>query len=212
MAAMDLTSYAGLQAAIASFANRTDLTDAIPGFIVLAESDIKMDMRTMSTRASFDITAAAQALLVAVQSLQAIRLNTTDAWDNGNIEICTPQVLADRRTEWDTAGKPRYAALIGSELNVVPAPDQTYTAEIVYTPGLTPLSDTNTTNEVLVEAPTAYLYGSLIHAAAYLEATADTLIKWQTLYDSAVRKLNIKRDRGEFGAAPLSARLPVVFG
>jgi hypothetical protein len=208
---MDLTSYSGLKSAIADFANRSDLTNQIPGFIVLAEADIKMDLRTRSVRTSFTIASAAQTLPNAVQSLRSVRLVTSDPSQDANLVICTPQTLTDHRTNWISAGRPHYAALIGSELNVVPAPDQSYTAEIVYVPALTPLSDANTTNEVLVEAPTAYLYGSLVAASGFLDESLDTVAKWQKLYDTAIAKLNVKRDREEFGAAPFQARLPVVF-
>ncbi len=211
MAAMDLTTYTGLQAAIASFANRTDLTDAIPGFIALAEADIRLDVRARSVRTTFDITAAAQALPADVQSLQSVRLVTTSPSDDGNLDICTPQALTDHRVMWTTAGRPYFAALVGNELNVVPAPDQPYTAEIVYTPSLTSLSGSNPTNEILAAQPNAYLYGALVAGAAFLEADDPTIAKWQKLYNAAINRINILRDREEFGAAPLAARLPVVF-
>lgn len=94
---------------------------------------------------------------------------------------------------------------------VAPAPDSTYSAEIVYFAQIVPLTALAPTNVVLVEAPDAYLFGALLQAAPYLEHD-ERIPTWQAKFDSAIGQLNMVRENEEYSASVRGVRLPVVFG
>lgn len=208
---MDLTTYSGLQAAIADFLDRSTLTAQIPGFIALCEAQLKREAKLRRQEVGITMNTDNIALPGVIRELTSLRPDTTSPSDDAPLVICTPTQLADHRTVWTAPGKPRFASLVGNTLYVVPAPDTSYTFVATYRPALTPLSDAAPTNEILADAPDAYLYGSLVAASAFLEHDARTAM-WQAAYTSAVRSLNIAREREEHAASPQPMRLPVVFG
>ena len=119
-------------------------------------------------------------------------------------------MLADFRTSLSATGRPRKAAIVGTDLLLVPAPDTAYKAEITYYEKLVPLSSANT-NSILQEAPNIYLFGALLQAEPYLKNDS-RIATWQQKYDSVVAKLYSKREREESAASLRPVRLPVVFG
>jgi hypothetical protein len=200
MAVMDLTSYAGLQAAIARFLNRSDLVDDIPGFITLAEAQISRVLRRTTIRASVSIFGPSFAIPASVVELRSLRLVTASTRLDLPIVIVTPEVLAERRAGRNAVGRPTHAAIIGSELLFVPACDQAYTMEMSYFAKLVVLSATNPSNLVLVEAPDLYLFGALKEAAPFLEHDERTPL-WEAKYNTAIEQLTAVRDREEFNAS-----------
>lgn len=207
---MPLTNYTELQASVATWLNRTDLVAAIPDFIALAEAQISRRLRRSTVRASVTVSDPAYALSADVAELRSLRLVTADTRKDIAIAICTPEVLNEHRAVWPAIGRPRYAAVVGSSLLLVPAPDQVYTMEISYFPRLIPLSGSNLTNIVLTEASDLYLFGALKEAATYLEHD-ERVPLWEAKFEAALNQLAIVREREEFSASLHPARLPRVF-
>ena len=72
-----ITNYATLQAAIAEYLGRSDLTDAIKTFIQLAEADIRRNVRDRTVTEAFTITAtASQVLDATIGDVMLLRFNT----------------------------------------------------------------------------------------------------------------------------------------
>ncbi len=200
-------NYTELKAAIGTqWLNRSDLTERIPSFVALAEEDIRSDLRRETIREPLTINSNVVPLPVACEELRSVRFNTT-SWQH-SLDMKTYAALSALRNTG--SGRPHYGAVVDGVLLLDIAPDGDYTAEIVYFAALTALSDTNPTNNTLLDHPSIYLYGSLIHSAPYLEHD-DRLPTWVSMYDRAVAKANKRREESELGSAPLSAGLPVVF-
>lgn len=209
---MDLTTYTGLQAALADYLNRGDLTAQIQGFIALAESELKLDVRRKTIRATLDISAESNALPADCLILRSAYPLTGSVSQDLPLPIGTPEQLAEVRARHDgVLGRPVQLAVVDTNLIVAPAPDQTYTLQVTYFEKFTPLSGTNATNSILAEAPGAYLYGALKQAAPFL-VDDDRMPTWGTLYDTIVAKLNSQRQDEEMSTPLKPARLPVVFG
>lgn len=209
---MALNTYATLQTAIADWLNRTDLTATIPDFITLAEAEIKRRLRRSTTRTTITVNDEAETAPADMAELRALNFVSAQAWLDRPLDICTPEMLAERRARFGgVSARPLSVAYIAGQLVFAPPPDTTYTAEIVYFTQLTPLSVSNTSNAVLVEAPDAYLYGALLQAEPYLEHDA-RLPVWQGKFDAAIDQLNAVRQNEEYGASLRPIRLPVVFG
>lgn len=207
---MAFTNYTELKAAVAVWLNRTDLTAVIPDFISLAEAQISRRLRRSTVRATVTVSEAAYVLPSTVAELRSLRLVTADTRKDIAIAICSPEILNEHRAVWPAVGRPRYAAVVGGSLLIVPAPDAAYSLEMSYFPRLVPLSATNLTNIVLTEAPDLYLYGALMQSAPYLEHD-ERIPVWAGGFETALKELEMVREREEFNASLRPARLPRVF-
>lgn len=212
---MALDTYANLQTAIAKWLNRetdTDLLLQLPDFIALAEAEIKRRLRRTSVRATITISAYATTPPTDIASLRSIRLVSGQPSQDLPFRIGTKEMVDERKARSaGVAGRPDTAAIFSGEILVAPCPDQPYSAEIIYFKQLTPLSVTNPSNSVLVEAPDAYLFGALLQAEPYLEHD-ERMPVWEKKFDNAIEQLLHVRDEEEHGAAFQGIRLPVVFG
>jgi len=115
--------------------------------------------------------------------------------------------LIDRRAEaGNTTGLPRYYAIIDGTIEVFPTPDSDYTLEMVYVSKVQALTSSNTTNWVLDYFPDAYLYGSLMHTAPFLEED-QRLTVWSSLFEKAVESINQENANAKFGGAGLRVKI-----
>lgn len=206
------TDYTALQAQIAAWLDRTDVTAQIPDFIALAEAEMKRRLRRSSTRATITISAEETSLPDDVAELRSLHLTTGIPTVDRPMRNCTYAMLATSRAKHrGETGRPVDFAMMGQTLIVSPAPDQTYTASIYYYRQLTPLADTPT-NTILSEAPDAYLYGALLQAAPFLEHDI-RIPTWQVKFKNAIEQLNQQAQSEDLGAHSMkAARLPMTFG
>jgi hypothetical protein len=104
-----------------------------------------------------------------------------------------------------SSGKPLYFSIVGSQFRLLPIPDGEYQAQLVYYAKLAKLSNANTTNWLLTQAPDVYLYGSLLQAAPYLQDDARIPV-WSELYQSGLDQLQIADDRGSTSGGAILTR------
>lgn len=171
-------------------------------------------MRRKTLRADLTVSAYANALtgLAAFGELRSLHLVTGSPHLDAPISVGSPEQLAELRQMYaGTTGRPKRAAIVGTELLVGPTPDQSYTAEATYFEALQPLTAINTTNSIIVEAPDIYLWGSLMQAEKYLENDA-RVQTWKTDFAECIEELNGKRQTEEYSASFRPGRLPVVYG
>ena len=159
---MALGTYAQLQAAIADWLHRDDLTTKIPDFISLAEADmqVRAKLSQWDTSASVSLTSGSGPL----PSDFAQAISVTYSNDSYTISYMPPEQF-DNLLAANGAGTPEFYTIRGSTLQVTPT--ATGTATLRYTARFTPLSDAATTNSLLTLFPDAYLYGSLMHSAIW---------------------------------------------
>jgi len=199
---MAISNYSELKAAIADWLNRSDLTDSIPDFIVLAEARHKRDfkIRRMETRVTANTVADSEfySLPDNYVAMRNIQLNTDPKTP---LEYLTPEQM-DRIYAGSAKGKPRAFSIIGNNIQLRPTPDSAYQIEILYFKHFTALSDSNTTNDMLTHHPDAYLYGALVEAEPYLQNDKRIQV-WSSYYDRAKNDIisSNERDRHS-GVAP----------
>ncbi len=209
---MALSTFTELKTSIADWLNRTDLTTQIPDFVALCEAEMNRRLRRTTTRDTLTIDAAAVTPPTDMAELRSIYLVSSSVTQDRPMRVSTPEMLAERRARsGGVAGRPDTVAVFQNELLFAPDPDQEYEAEIIYFAKLTALSTSNTSNVVLVEAPDAYLFGSLLQAAPYLEHDERSAV-WREKFDAAIDQLNMVRSNEEYMASTRDVRLPVVFG
>jgi hypothetical protein len=202
---MALSTYAELKTSIGDWLNRSDLTNAIPDFISLAEAQVERTLRTrqmiVRANASFD----AQYGAVPADFLETKSLKLTSTNPQTPLEFLSIDALDNKSSEYTGSGKPRFFGVVGGQFRLVPVPDATYTTELTYYAKLTKLSNSVTTNWLLTSSPDIYLYGALLQAAPYLQDDARIQV-WSSLYDRAMSELQTADDRGASSGGALLTR------
>jgi hypothetical protein len=202
---MALSTYAELKTSIGDWLNRSDLTNAIPDFISLAEAQVERTLRTrqmiVRANASFD----AQYGAVPADFLETKSLKLTSTNPQTPLEFLSIDALDNKASEYTGSGKPRFFGVVGGQFRLVPLPDATYTTELTYYAKLTKLSNSVTTNWLLTSSPDIYLYGALLQAAPYLQDDARIQV-WSSLYDRAMSELQTADDRGASSGGALLTR------
>lgn len=199
---MAISTYAELQTSIANFLARTDLTAQIPNFIQLAEARMSRELETRSQekRAQATLTSGKEyiSLPVDLREIREVKLNTSP------LTVLTYKSPTQMDIDHPTQGqsKPLSYSIIGDELKLRPVPDTSYTAEIVYVGDIVPLSNTNTTNNILTRHPDAYLSGSLVEAYTYLMDETRAQV-YDTKFSRAITEIRTDEDRAQYGTGQL---------
>lgn len=160
------TSYSTLKTEIADFAERNDLTSVIDTFIDFAEAEMQRELKLLDfeTTGTVTVTSGSGTLPTGFTGARAL------SWD-GDEERVLRYVTPDRLNSVNAANPSlvHYYTITGDTIKF--ADDATGTLNITYTAKFTPLSDSNTTNAIITNHPSAYLYGSLKHLSVYLKDT-----------------------------------------
>ena len=165
---MAITTYAELQTAIGDWLNRADLDQKIPDFIRLAESTLNDVLRSadMVVQSTSVAISSGRADLPA-DALELVYAQVAGAEDEPLEQITPQQLTMLRRTRTRDAANPRFFAIIGRKIAVTPTPSSG-SLDIDYYQRIPALSDSNTTNWLLDDAPHMYLYTALLHATPFL--------------------------------------------
>ena len=203
---MALTTYAELKTAITTRMVRTDMDTAVVDWITVAEAEIKRWLRVdwVEKRAYATPTDAFIALPTDFNGLRNLQ------WDYSNYRLSLKQVspdMIDQLVASNTVGIPVYFCVHDEQFELRPAPsgDNATTVEISYWKKPTALSDSNTSNEILVNAPDLLFYRALAEGFDHVldEQRAG---KYMQLYEKA--KADIMKDslRTTWNGNPLQVR------
>ena len=198
---MPLANYTDLQASVASWMNRADLTTQIPDFIAIAESFIADDVRVREMLAT--------TTLVSVPGQDYIPLPA--GWlefENilvGGVPLSyvTPLQLRADSKRYVGAPLTRYSTEGGSLL-LGGVQSVAQNIPVSYYKQIDPLA-TTPTNFLLTKHPQVYLYGALAQAALFMidDPRAAT---WQAAYAAAVGKVDSANKKGLVSGGSLRIR------
>jgi len=203
---MSYTNYSDLQASVASYLGRSDLTTEIPDFIRFAELRLGRELRT---RPMLNSATAPTVANDARTALPTDFLEIRDLFIQGNprrpLTYMSPSAFS-REARADIIGLPVFYTILASEFKFAPIPDAAYTLEILYYAKPTFLSTANASNVFLANYPDALLYASLIEAEPYLINDARSQL-WATLYDRAIKNISDADQGGEYSGIPLQMKI-----
>ena len=199
---MALDTFAGLKATIADYLNRDDLTSIIPSFITIAEAKFNRKLRTrqMVKRANGQIETAFFAYPSDWLQAKEFQLNTNPIVRLQFVTEAYGDELKSNR--YVSTGQPVYYTITGTQLEFIPTPDSTYSAELTYYAKIPALSDSNTSNWLLAYAPDLYLYGALMEAAPYLKDD-ERLPVWSQMYVNSLGDIEVADQRASVSSTPL---------
>ena len=191
---MALASYNDLKSSIADWLNRDDLTAVIPDFITMAEAQLerRLPVERMVKRATATIDTPFSAVPGDFVSPKSLVLTSTAPVQP--LEFLSEDELDAKKYVYRSPGKPLYFTVVGTQFEVLPAPDGEYTAELTYVGTLDKLSVSNASNWILARHPDVYLYGSLLQAAPYLRDD-ERVGLWAPLYAQAIEDMLIQDSR-----------------
>ena len=110
-----------------------------------------------------------------------------------------------RLSRGNTAGQPKYFTVFGTEIELLPTPDSSYTVEMIYRQSIPALA-TNDPNWLLTLAPDLYLYGALLEAAPYIKEDG-RIQTWGLGFSTALNDLNNLGLTSTFNAGPMTVRV-----
>lgn len=188
------STYAELKEQVRNFINRPDIDQTIDTFIDLAEADIARKIRHWKMQKRATVELDDQYSRVPSDWLESLRFYLVGGTTFELKQLGHAEMITKRMEALNTTGRPKYYAMSDGAFEIFPTPDASYTAELLYYAENTPLSDANTSNWLLEDAPDVYLYGALMHTAPFLGEDA-RLPVWANLYQSALDSVNLASDK-----------------
>lgn len=200
------STYQQLKDQIINFVNKPDIDQTVDTFIDLTEAELSRRLRHWRMERRSTAILSSQYVPLPSDFIEPVRLSITSG-DTYVLEAESQAQLIDRRAQaGNTTGLPRYYAIIDGTIEVFPTPDSDYTLEMVYVSKVQALTSSNTSNWVLEYFPDAYLYGSLMHTAPFLEED-QRLTVWSSLFEKAVESINQENANAKFGGAGLRVKI-----
>tara|TARA_R100000664_G_C2739679_1_gene128361 strand:+ start:136 stop:744 length:609 start_codon:yes stop_codon:yes gene_type:complete len=197
---MAFSTYSELQALVANYLARDDLTTQIIDFIQLGEVRLRRDLRLREMLTTTDLTVNAQEISIPTDFLELREIHI-DSNPVTQLDYLVPTAFF-RNARIGETGKPVFYTATGSKFIFGPNPDTSYTAKLLYYQKPDLLSDSNTSNVFLTTCPDALLYATLAESEPFLMNDERVAI-WASLYDRARIQLTSSDDRAEFSGNPM---------
>jgi len=200
---MPLSTFTELKAAIADWANRTDLTTQIIDFITIAEKKSFRRLRIRDMEKTADITINSEKEAVPTRFLAAISFYL-DRDPLIQLQYVSPQVLYAEFNDI-TTDTPQVFTLEEENFKFRPIPSGTDTGKLFYYEAPAALSDSNPSNNVLTNFPDIYLYGALTELFLFLKDN-EKWTSYKTLWLDAVNAANFEDEDDRISGSRLTAR------
>lgn len=192
---MTIASYTDLQASVALWINRTDLTSVIPDFITLAEARIRRDIRARDQLSTYTATLTTEEAALPTDFLEA---RYVKAEVNGYLKALefVAETIYDSKPNvpW-----PVFYTVDGNTLKVRGGS----VALVNYWGKYAPLA-TTATNWLLSNSPDVYLFASLVEANDYIRDDV-AMGRYLERYMSAAAEFNANEKRALF-SGPMRVR------
>jgi hypothetical protein len=199
---MALANYSDLQATVANYLGRSDLTSQIVDFISFAENRLSRELRTreMLKYAEATMTPGDDRLSLPNDFLELRNIHV-DTNPVTPMQYLSPATFFnDGNTK--ISGIPTRYTILSSEFKFAPVPQSDYTAIMLYYARPNPLAVSNPTNIFLTKYPDALLYATQKEAETYI-MNDPRIQTWAALYDRAVANIQSSDDNGEYSGVPL---------
>jgi len=203
-------TYSGLQASVADWLNRADLTTQITDFIALGEARVNrvlrvLQMETFSTGASSTSAQGFGTVGFPTDWLQTRTLRLANPTRGQQLlEYVGEEELDDLQTQGLT-GNTRYYTIINGEFQLLPAPSASVNYVLRYYAKIPALSVSNTSNWLLLKSPDLYLYSSLLGAEAYLKDD-ERLTIWGAAQQTIMTEMQLESEQAKRSTTRLVAK------
>lgn len=192
---MAITSYAELQTAVANRMNRSDLASQIPEFIAFAEAEFNRVLRLpLQYVGEASLAVSGRFTDLPTDFLEMDRV----IWLDGTTRR-PMQFVGESSSQWDDDGSdtsnwPRFFALRGTKIEVLPAPTVSRSLRISYWKKIPALA--SEVNALFSAHPDLYLYRACYEAAVYM-MDQERMTFYLGLYDRLMTEVIEFENRGE---------------
>lgn len=204
---MAITNYTTLQAAIANWLARDDLTAYIPDFIALAEHQIyygsddpafptdPLRVRQMETITT--LTLSTNPVSLPDSFLEQRRLYINDTNRTPLSPVSPEQLLTDYPSS--STGRPVSFSIEGNTARFAPSPDSAYEVPMLHYSKPDPLATTSV-NPVLTAYPLVYLYTALTQAAPFCN-NDERIQTWARMAAAGINAANGQAKAGRWSGS-----------
>lgn len=207
---MGFANYTELQAAITGWLwDRDDLVARIPDFITLAEAAMNRNIRARDMETLYPFSSSAVSWALPADYREAISLDIVGSEPSGGVvNPASVQSFRKAKSQYNVAenSRPAVYTVIGNNAYVAPTPQTSYSYELFYYAACPALSVAAPTNWMLTKNPDAYLYGTLMQAAPYLE-DKDSIAIWQQSLTAVIADINNEAQKSIYQRSTLNAAI-----
>lgn len=201
-----IVDYASLQAAVADYLGRSDLTTQIQTFINQGEASIYRDLRVadMLETISGNLTSNTFAVPADYLQMQGLYISTSDGLQP--LERADYWWMQEHYPTQSAQTAPYYYSRQGQQFLFAPYPDQAYAISGQYYGRLPSLSVANPTNWLVTRNPDLIMAAAMREAATYL-ADDQAVQYWTQRYQAIVQAVQAADRRERFSGSPLAIRV-----
>jgi hypothetical protein len=192
--ALDLSTYSGLQSAVADYLNRRDLSASIPAFIRQAHAKFNRELRVRDMQCTYEGTSQDGVVEVPDDFLApySFQLATPTGW-------CPPlsfisEMEADEWRARCTGQFPRAYSLFADNFELIPGVEDDVSFRIRYYAQIPSLVASTDTNWLLFKAPDLYVVSSCLEAMPYLR-NDERLQTWAALRSQIMDAMMLESER-----------------
>lgn len=196
---MSIRNYAELQASIAGWLKRSNLTERIPDFITLAEAALNRQLRVRQMTGYYSRSTDQSMIALPDDFLEAEKIQL-----DGMTLTYIDRYAADADT-LSTSGHDRRYTMVGQSIWLLTRVEKMSRFGMWYYQRITPLSDEEPQNWLIEDAPDAYLYGALLQAEPYLKNDA-RVATWGQLYGDVLTAMGVNSTRARTQGSALVMR------
>lgn len=201
---MAITSYATLKTAVADWLHRSNLAAGnVSEFVQFGENRIYRDLRIRCMETTINSTISSGTIAVPTR-YKELKFAYIDGTPTGKLDRKDAEWIHHNYPTRSADGRPKFIARDGETFIFGPYPDSAYTVKGTAYCALSPLSDSNTTNWLIDNAPELLLLASLCEYADWTGGVSDRdAAKWEGRYTQIKDRLQRENDNEEFSGSPL---------
>lgn len=199
---VSIVDYASLQTAVANWLHRP-VDDVIADLITFGEARIYRDVRVAAMETALSDTIASGVLAVPSGYIE-MKHARIDGSPTGKLERKDAEWIYANYPTRSATSKPKFFAREGQSFIFGPYPDSNYTVKGSYYKRLAALSDSNTTNWLITDAPDLILFAALCEAEPYRMNDERTIL-WEKKYAQVKERIQRQDLDEEFSGSPLAA-------
>ena len=198
-------TYSELVAHIIAHTDRADLSSTVDTFIAQAVSEINLDVRcgAMVVRATSNIST--QFTNLPSDCLEVLNVQNNDRYGEPILNVSVNEADIVKQEWMGVTDAPKYYTVVRDSIELVPAPNASYSIGITYFQKVTTPSSTATTSTMMDTYPQLFILGSLKYAYDYLKEKDEYADKLQK-FDVEKAKINKSFKTSAFGDGALHVR------
>lgn len=197
---MALNNYTELKKSIIEWSHREDADLQIPDFIKIAESEMYANDTQMLDSLHFEktttLTANAKEITLPSDFIEPINVKLDVGGNLLDIQYLAPQEMKEKNHN----GTPTAYTVIGNRIRFNTTPVTSLSLQLDYLGELTPLSDENPQNDVLLKFPQIYLFGALWALKQWADEPQDSEV-YYIRFIKAIKGANKKSKKARFGSS-----------